>query len=117
MIESTSRQRSGTSQAIAIGILCGLALPVAAALLALLVGILAADIADYLNLGGDSDAFGEGADAFVIGAFVAFTAVYVVGAIFSALALHRAYRVPFVVPALAIFSPAILLVLVAIALL
>ncbi len=104
----TTERRTGSIPAIALGVFCGLVLPVAAVFVALLTGFLAADLAAALNLGGDSDAFGEGADGFVVGAFIGFVACYLIGAIFTSVALQRAYNTHLIVLLTAIFSPAVI---------
>jgi hypothetical protein len=115
MMNSSTTPPKGSVPAAALGIACGLALPVAAVFIAFLTGFLGADLAANLNLGGDSGAFGEGADGFAVGAFVGFLGTYLIGGFFVALAIRRAYSVPLTLPILCVLAPLILVLLLLIA--
>jgi hypothetical protein len=101
------RQPGGVPGAIGLGVLCGIALPMGATAVALLVGLFGALLADSLGLGGDSAVFGEGADAFVIAAFFGFIATYVGALVMVSLAIRRSFGVRLVVPLLAMLSPTV----------
>jgi hypothetical protein len=76
-----------------------------AAAVALLSGLFAALIADSFGLGGDSAVFGEGADAFVIGAFFGFVATFVGALVLVSLAIRRSFGVGLLVPLLSMLAP------------
>ena len=106
---------TSTAPAIAIAFACGVALLVGSLLASILAGFLGAGLADLLNLGGDSAAFGEGADGFVVGAFFGFLISFTVGGFFVAAAISRALAVRLLIPLIAVFAPlaCVLLFLVA----
>jgi hypothetical protein len=92
---------------VGLGLLCGFALPLGAVAVALLAGLFAALLSDSLGLGGDSAVFGEGADAFVIGAFFGFVAAFLGALVTVSIAIRRSFGVRLVIPLLSMLFPSV----------
>jgi hypothetical protein len=109
--------RPNIGPAVGLAFVCGIALLAGSLIAAFAAGLVGATLADSLNLGGDSDAFGDGADGFVVGAFIGFLVSYFAGGVLVALAVARQHGVRLIVPLVAVFAPTVcLLVLLAAAL-
>jgi hypothetical protein len=107
--------RPGTTSAVAVAFVCGGALLVGSLLVAVVAGFVGAELAASLNLGGDSAAFGDGADGFVVGAFIGFLASFIIGGVLIALAIARELSVRLVVTLAAVFAPLACLLLLLLA--
>ena len=101
--------------AVAVAFVCGAALIGGSFLVAVVTGIIGAELADSLNLGGDSAAFGDGADGFVVGAFIGFLASFIVGGALIAAAVAREFSVRLIVTLVAVFAPLACLLLLLLA--
>ena len=107
--------RSGAMPAVAVAFLCGAALLMGSVLFAIVAGFVGAELADSLNLGGDSAAFGDGADGFVVGAFIGFLASLIIGGALIAVAIAREFGVRLIVTLVAVFAPLACLLLLLLA--
>jgi hypothetical protein len=107
--------RPGATSAAAVAFICGGALLVGSLILAVVTGIVSAELAASLNLGGDSAAFGDGADGFVVGAFIGFLASFIIGGVLIAVAIAREFSARLVVTLAAVFAPLACLLLLLLA--
>jgi hypothetical protein len=104
---TVDRRQGGAPLSVLLGLLCGIALPVAAAMVAVLAGLAGVAVANAFGLGGDSAVFGEGADGFVVGAFLGFAGAFGGGLVLVALAIRRSFGVPLLLPLLAVLAPSV----------